>query len=166
MESNLDHLVLLLSGLGLLEGVLSVVATSVVSAVGLPGIPPVPLGPLGAAAVRAWLQARLVARSQIFATTANTALAGAVAATKRIVSSRALALAIPSFGAPNAIFANDTYLFGSTVPLGPEDPVAATRAACTPPDLTTIMASIGHPNAKGARAYADAITAVLPSIGL
>jgi lysophospholipase L1-like esterase len=58
-----------------------------------------------------------------------------------------------------------------TASLGPEDPVAAARAAACPvaPGLSgipTLIASIGHPNAKGAQAYADAIAAVLPSLGL
>ena len=165
MESNLDFLVPLLSGLGLLAGVVTGVVSGAVAAF-LP-IPPVAFGPLGSAAFRAWLQGRLVARSTLFATTANTALAAAVAVTKSIVPSRALAFAVPGFGASNAIFASDTYLFGSTVPLGPEDPVAGLRArACPPLDVITAMASIGHPNARGAQAYADAIAAVLPTIGL
>jgi hypothetical protein len=160
MESNLDFLVPLLSGLGLLVGLASgIVAGSL-------GTPPFGFGPLGSAAFRSWLQGRLVARSNIFANTANTALAGAVGVTRRIVPSRTIALAIPNFGPSNAIFAGDTFLFGSTVPLGPEDPVAATRTSCMPADIFATMASMGHPNAKGARAYANAINAVLPSIGL
>ena len=33
-------------------------------------------------------------------------------------------------------------------------------------DPIITVASIGHPNARGARAYADAIAATLPTLGL
>ncbi|MBS1223812.1 MAG: hypothetical protein H6R24_490 [Proteobacteria bacterium] len=170
IESNLDFLLALLGGLGLLVGLASGIATGVSTAISsiieLPGIPPVAFGSFAQVGVRAWIQARLVARSTLFATTANTALANAVAAMNRIVPSRAITFAAPSFSPANAIFASDTFLYGCTVSLGPEDPIAATRAACTPPSFVTTLASIGHPNARGARAFADAIIAALPSIGL
>jgi lysophospholipase L1-like esterase len=163
-ESDLDFLIPTLTGLGLLAGVVTGLVGGIAAAF-LP-IPPVAFGPLGSLAFRAWLQERLVARSAIFATTANAALAGAVAATRSAVPTRGVTLAIPAFGPSNAIFASDTFLFGSALPPGPEDPVAAARVAACPPDPLTTIASIGHPNAKGARAYADAIIAALPSIGL
>jgi hypothetical protein len=62
------------------------------------------------------------------------------------------------------------YVFGVGLSPGglvPLDPVAGARvAACLPPDPITTVASIGHPNARRARAYADAIAATLPTLGL
>jgi hypothetical protein len=76
----------------------------------------------------------------------------------------------------NAIFAPDAFLYGVTASMAPEDPVASARAmAClTPPanigaalaSIPTRITSIGHPNARGAQAYADAIASVLPALGL
>lgn len=147
-QSNLDFLVPLLIGLGLLAV-------------------PIAFGPLEAAIFRAWLQGRLASRSSTFATVANTALSGAVSTTAATFPARQIALAVPTFGAANSIFGPDPFVFGVTPSVGAEDPVSVPRAAaCGTASAITNIASIGHPNAKGAQAYADAIAATLPGLGL
>jgi hypothetical protein len=160
-ESDMRFLFPVVGALGLLAGALlgSVVVPLV------PGAGPVGFGPLETAALYEWARGRLITRSAIFATIANTSLAAAVAA-----AGPRVALAIPAFGPTNAIFAPDPYIFGAGLSPGglvPLDPVAGARvAACLPADPRTTVASIGHPNARGARAYADAIAATLPALGL
>jgi hypothetical protein len=154
-QSDIAFLLPAIAGLGLLGGL----AIPLV-----PGAVPIPFGPLEAAVFYAWVRQRLIDRSALFASVANGALATAVAGVP------GAALAVPAFGPANSIFAPDPFLFGvglSTTGLVPLDPVAASRAAaCGTGDPITTVASIGHPNAKGARAYADAIAAVLPRLGL
>lgn len=165
-QTDLNSLVPLLDALGLLAGVVTGLASGLLAGLGFPGFPIIGGDPLGSRLLRLWLQERLVARSQLFATTANLALAGAVASTRAAVPSSAIALAIPAFGPANSIFAPDTFLWGAAFPSGPEDPVAATRVITCGTSPINVMASIGHPNLRGARAYGDAIAAVLPGIGL
>jgi hypothetical protein len=160
--SNIEFLIPLLAQIGLLAGLV----TSLV-----PGIGPIGFGPIAAAAFKAWLQGRLSSRSAAFAATANSALADAVATATGAVTGRRVALAVPQFGAQNAIFAPDPFLFGVTPALGPEDPAASARLMACPTTpgfaaIPTRIASIGHPNTKGAQAYADAIASVLPALGL
>ncbi|TCC53450.1 hypothetical protein E0H75_07100 [Kribbella capetownensis] len=155
-ESDMRLLFPAIGALGLLG---SLVVPSVL------GAGPVGFGPLETAALYEWVRRRLITRSEIFATVANASLAAAVAA-----RSPRVALAVPAFGPTNAIFAPDPYVFGvglSPAGLLPLDPVASARsAACLPADPITTVASIGHPNARGAEAYADAIAATLPTLGL
>jgi hypothetical protein len=68
----------------------------------------------------------------------------------------------------NAAFASDPWLFGVRKDLSPQDPQAAVReAACRETDLARkrpficSRASVGHPNPKGAKAYAEAIFALI-----
>jgi hypothetical protein len=152
-ESNLDILADLITGLGLLVGVV----TS-----GIPGAPGLGWGPVGAELFKEWLRARLTMRSAVFASTANASLAAAIAGS----GDPRIALAVPQFGPRNAIFAPDTFLFGVGVAPGrlvPVDPVAAARLAlprCVG-TLSCEIASIGHPNPAGAKAYFEAIHALL-----
>jgi hypothetical protein len=80
-------------------------------------------------------------------------------------------LAVPRFRPENAALAPDPWLYGISVGPGgatAQDPVAVSRAVeCTsaaaarPPgdvDIATCkVASLGHPNPKGGRAYLDAV---------
>jgi len=132
----------------------------------VPGSAPLGIEPILRPALRAWVKARLVSRSAMFAAIANVAFAEAVRATAAAFPSRRVGFALPAFGPANAIFAPDTFVFGVSSSLGPTDSVAAARIATCPVSSITNIASTGHPNAKGAQAHADAIAAVLPSLGL
>ncbi len=81
-----------------------------------------------------------------------------------------LALAVPNIQPQNAAFASDPFLFGIDLDLKPQDPRAAERSdACRQAGERRAIrpicerASIGHPNAKGAQAFAEAILAVFES---
>jgi hypothetical protein len=47
----------------------------------------------------------------------------------------------------------------------PLDPIAAIRIGTCGTSLISTIASIGHPNVKGAMAYGTAIEAALPRVG-
>ncbi|MGG3806346.1 SGNH/GDSL hydrolase family protein [Metabacillus fastidiosus] len=70
----------------------------------------------------------------------------------------------PNIGPEHAALTDDPYLFGINLDLSPQDLIAAerlvscTEAGCTGMDFEICKrASIGHPNQKGAQAYANAI---------
>jgi len=155
-QTDMAFMIPVLAGLGVLG---TLVVAPVV------GATPVGLGAVAAAIFVAWARQRLIDRSAVFSTAANAALASSVAAFGPRV-----ALAVPSFGPANAIFAPDAFVFGVGLSAGglvALDPVAATRVAtCGAGSVITPVASIGHPNARGAQAYADAIGAALPRLGL
>jgi hypothetical protein len=73
-------------------------------------------------------------------------------------------VACPDIKPENAAFAADPWLFGIKDDLSPQDPLAGIRAmACHSAEpgrmkeLSCDIASAGHPNPKGAKAYARAI---------
>ncbi len=77
-------------------------------------------------------------------------------------------VAVPEIKTENAAFASDPWLFGIKEDLSAEDPLASERvAACYEAGLSRTQpifcerASAGHPNPKGAKAYAEAIYALL-----
>jgi hypothetical protein len=150
-DTDLDLLFGLVGGLGLLTGIVTG---------GMPGAPVFGWGPLGAFLFKQWLVGRLASRSNLFAATANTALAEAIAGT----GDPRVALAVPEFGPRNAVFAPESFLFDVGIgPSGlfPVDPVAASRVPLCGGILRCEIASIGHPNPAGANAYFDAINALL-----
>jgi hypothetical protein len=150
-DTDLDLLFGLVGGLGLLTGVITG---------GVPGVPVFGWGPLGSLLFRQWLVGHLTARSNLFASTANTALAETIAGT----GDPRITLAVPAFGPRNAIFAPESFLFDVGIGLGglvPIDPVAASRVPLCGGTLACEIASIGHPNPAGAKAYFDAINALL-----
>ncbi|WP_419873434.1 IPT/TIG domain-containing protein [Candidatus Pristimantibacillus sp. PTI5] len=70
----------------------------------------------------------------------------------------------PNFGPDHAALTDDPYLFGVNLDLSPQDFIASdrlvscTEAGCTGFDMEKCKrASMGHPNPKGAQAYANAI---------
>lgn len=82
-------------------------------------------------------------------------------------SSRVL-LAVPNFLPESTIYAADPWLFSINPDLTPQDELAAERSvACEEVgNLRTVVpvckrASNGHPNEKGAKAYAEAVVAAL-----
>jgi lysophospholipase L1-like esterase len=82
--------------------------------------------------------------------------------------SKRVLVARPNIGTQNAAFASDPWVFGVRSDLSPQDPQAEVRAAaCQQTDITRkrpficSRASVGHPNPKGAKAYAEAVFAVL-----
>lgn len=158
-ESDLDLLIPALGALGLLAGLVTPL---------VPGAVPIGLGPYGSWALKTWVRQRLDTRCALFASSANLALQTAVSTAATAFGPR-VALAVPAFGPSNAIFASDPFVWGvglSTGGLVPLDPVAAPRAAtCGTGSVTTTVASIGHPNPKGAQAYASAIEAALARLG-
>jgi hypothetical protein len=78
--------------------------------------------------------------------------------------SRRVLVARPNIRTQNSAFASDPWVFGVRSDLSPQDPQAAVRAAaCQQTALSRkrpficSRASVGHPNRKGAKAYAEAI---------
>ncbi|WP_051250834.1 SGNH/GDSL hydrolase family protein [Paenibacillus harenae] len=74
----------------------------------------------------------------------------------------------PNFGPDHAALTVDPYLFGVNLDLSPQDFIAGerlvscTEAGCTGLDMEKCKrASMGHPNPKGAQAYANAILPLL-----
>jgi lysophospholipase L1-like esterase len=119
-----------------------------------------------------WMKQQVVANCWMFARGSANMMYWAAAETSDAWN-RPIDFADPyigGFGETHSIFTDDPWLFGAagTIPfIAPEDTVprqstcaqafptdAANRAICN-------LASAGHPNPRGARAYADAILAVL-----
>jgi hypothetical protein len=113
---------------------------------------------------------QIIANCKTFASAANAALATAVTqANNAIGGTPRIVFADPMFTAKNAALAPNTFVFGINIDLSPQDEtsVSAPRAAaCTLSAGRTNVevckrASIGHPNPKGAVAYANAIAPLL-----
>lgn len=140
--------------------------------------------PAAAVPVAVALRAILADRSQAFATTAFNGLTNLVNQANQGLNTPQVALAWPSFSDDNAYAAPNSYLFlledflddeirGSKGQAPPGDwntpaGVAYYRAEeCTvahPSDPTCYAALVGHPNPKGAQAYADAIITKLQAV--
>lgn len=124
----------------------------------------------------------IVANCNVFASTANASLQRAVDEINEGLGPQAngprIALAVPDFKPQNAALAPDSYLYGvrltgdPTEPIAPTDqnPVLGSRiAAChaakdsgrIPDYWVCKLASTGHPNAKGAQAYGNAISPII-----
>ena len=129
----------------------------------------------------------LTTNAAVFHETSRESLANAVDAVNASTSGPPMiGFADPDYGAQNAAFASDPWLWGLTVNddlvnafdwgmdllLFPEDPLLDYRlSACLEPGvcpdlLSCIYASVGHPNPAGARAYADAIIETLRELGV
>jgi hypothetical protein len=158
-DSDLNRLTLLLAGFGMLVGALG-------AAVGV--------------GVSIAQKNAMVSRSRSFAEAAEDRLKEAIADVR--AAQRAAGLkervffASPSFGPSNAIFAGNSWLWGLELDLGPADDkelggVEADRqAACERVEsehpgrtdgFRCKRASMGHPNEKGAQAYAKAVIPLL-----
>jgi lysophospholipase L1-like esterase len=110
---------------------------------------------------------RIVENAALFYATSTSALRAAVGAANAAAPGRVL-FAAPPFTDDNAALAPGAWLFGIKADLSPEDPVAAARRASCNACVADFLqreqcyrASAGHPNAIGARKFADAILAAL-----
>jgi len=116
-------------------------------------------------------RAKLIERSMLFLKHSSIALQNAVDEVNASLGEEPRVLfAQPEFDKSHAILASDPWIFGINPDLSLQDSIAAERGvACASvpssrDDISTSvcpMASIGHPNAKGAAAYAEAIVAQL-----
>lgn len=133
------------------------------------------------------LVSAMTANSISFLETAHTELRNAIASVSaETPSAPPIAFADPGFGADNAVFAPDAWLWGMTaksdlletlginLELAPMDAMMAKRLArCLSDDdlpigqlIICLYASVGHPTPAGAEAFAASITAQLREIGV
>lgn len=108
----------------------------------------------------------LVRRSQIFASESTNHFKQAVDEVNASITSRLphISLAIPNFATKNLVFTSDPWIFGINSDLSAQDSMAITRSVeCDRAGLPALdvvtckIASIGHPNSKGAMEYARVI---------
>jgi microsomal dipeptidase-like Zn-dependent dipeptidase/lysophospholipase L1-like esterase len=127
-----------------------------VSIAGLPG------GVLGAALIP-----QITNNCRIFHELSTAAIATAVDEANAVLPTPRILFADTGFGPENAVFASDPWLFAINGDLSPQDAAAGDRGVVCQlnPTRTDVFqctrASVGHPNATGAQAYADAILAAL-----
>jgi lysophospholipase L1-like esterase len=121
------------------------------------------------AVVSAALKDKVVANCRVFVEESSAGLWAAVA---EINSARGgqprVRFADPRFQPWNAVLARFPFLYALNPDLSPQDPIAGARiAACATAGFDSVgraicdRASMGHPNPKGAQAYADAIYAAI-----
>ncbi len=122
--------------------------------------------------------------SELFYETSTIALQSAIAeATEQRTSQGEIILVDPGFGPEHAVFTEDSWVWdlkldrelarrlGLDIGLVPADPILEFRSkACFEPNsphdpFTCLFASVGHPNVKGAKAYAEAIIKALRETG-
>jgi lysophospholipase L1-like esterase len=135
------------------------------------GAPLPPMLMVTPATARTSLWGRIVDNCRIFHVTSSQAIRAAVAAANVEFPGGRFAAIDAGFGDENAALAREAWLFAVNWDLTPQDPVAVQRRqACTlfEPDLIRreqcFRASAGHPNARGAQAYARAIVAALAGL--
>jgi lysophospholipase L1-like esterase len=112
---------------------------------------------------------QVVKRAALFAKESEKCIQRAIDAANLQVSKRRVLLAQPEIGRTHASLASDPWIRGVGVAGAPEDSAVAPgrmiHCDSAPPgrcDLATCrVASMGHPNARGAQAYAEEITALL-----
>ncbi len=122
--------------------------------------------------------------SEVFYETSTSALQSAIiAATQQRTSANEIVLVDPGIGPEHAVFTEDSWVWdlkldrelarrlGLDIGLVPEDPQLIFRSRACFEDgslsdpFTCIFASVGHPNVKGAKAYAEAILKALRETG-
>jgi lysophospholipase L1-like esterase len=115
-----------------------------------------------------WLKRRLLVNCDTFAARSLAAFRQTADEVNRRLDTERVFVACPDIKPENAAFASDPWLFGINDDLSPQDPLAAIRAkACQsanlsrPKEMFCKIASAGHPNAEGAKAYARAIFALV-----
>lgn len=106
----------------------------------------------------------------LFASEANRQLQSAVNEANAALATARVFFADPKFGPANAALALDSFLYGIHVDSSPDDPISVAgprAAACEAAGSahTSVpeckCASMGHPNPRGAQAYANAILPLL-----
>lgn len=127
-----------------------------------------------------WARENIINNCKVFATTANHGLQDAVNEVNQILITQGdqprAAFAVPDFRSKHAFMAPDSHLFGLKATIDPTEPflpadalvshrVGVCHAARNSGRIDDYrickLASVGHPNAKGARAYADTIIPIL-----
>lgn len=127
-----------------------------------------------------WARENIITNCKVFAKTANLKLQEAVNEINRVLIAQGdqprAAFAVPDFQPQHAFMAPDSYLFDlkanadPTEPFLPEDALLGHRVGVCHmakdsgriPDYRICkFASVGHPNVRGAQAYADAIIPIL-----
>jgi hypothetical protein len=119
-------------------------------------------------ATEGWLKRRLLVNCDTFAARSLAAFRQTADEVNRRVGSDRVFVACPDIKPENAAFASDPWLFGINDDLSPQDPLAGIRAtACHLSDPARMkewscaIASAGHPNPRGAKAYAQAVFALV-----
>ncbi len=134
------------------------------------------------------LASELTHQSELFVGLTSAYLAAAVAATQAEAPDSRIGFVEPRFGAENAAFASEAWLWGVTsdnalfedlnliqalnLDLFPEDPVQSVRVQlCADPSntltlLECLYASVGHPNPRGSESYAVELVAKLRELGI
>jgi hypothetical protein len=142
-------------------------AGGVAAALGLP-VDPV-TGALAAGIASQVIRDKAVEHSAVFQGMSNSQLLIATLTANTRLRTNQIKLVLPPFGQANAYASPDTWLW--LVPAPPTPPnlfdqvflqrsgICAQMGSAMP--ATCIPASSGHPNARGATAYANAITAAL-----
>ena len=133
----------------------------------LAGIP----GAIVGGGLSIWARNAIATNAETFSREANAQLRLAVEGTRAANPQRSIALAVPPFGSKNAALAPESWVWEIDATMTPQDPVAASRApqcaagAAIPAyrvdPARCRIASIGHPNPRGAQAYLDAIVPLL-----
>jgi hypothetical protein len=117
-----------------------------------------------------WAKNGIVTNCMTFATEANRQLQLAIDDVNTYMGGPArIFLAVPAFRPENAVLAPDPWVYGinsGSAGVTPQDPIAAARSAdCAAAGSRTpwycSLASLAHPNARGAQAYFDAIKPLL-----
>jgi hypothetical protein len=114
------------------------------------------------------IKRRLLANSDVFAERSLAAFKQTAEEVNRQLGEERVFVACPNIGQENAAFAPDSWLFGINDDLSPQDPAAQNRIEachCAGASRTVVLfcekASAGHPNPKGAKAYAESILSLL-----
>lgn len=120
-------------------------------------------GTLGAGAI-----SQMVTNARAFHEMSTTAIRSAVDDTNDQLSNPRVLFADPGFKPENSVYASDPWLYAVNPDLSPQDPFTAGGRALVcamnkkrSDEFTCVRASLGHPNERGAQAYADAILAAL-----
>jgi aryl-phospho-beta-D-glucosidase BglC (GH1 family)/lysophospholipase L1-like esterase len=136
---------------------------------GVAGINPLgPVGALLAIPLGLDLKNKVVARSLLFDRESKRALKRAVDNANTTLGGDRVVRVLPGFRPENAVFAPESWLWGLNGDLTPRDvAIAPARERCCRDAGARVdygictRASVGHPNPRGAQAYADAIAATV-----
>ncbi|NOX58084.1 MAG: SGNH/GDSL hydrolase family protein [Planctomycetes bacterium] len=139
---------------------------------------------LGEIAPLSEIVSTFAANSNTFTEASNSALTSAIESAALQSENRSIRFVEPGFKPENAAFAEDSWVWnlqldrevarrlGIDTGLVPQDPQLEFRTKACFEDgsisdpLTCLFASVGHPNTKGAKAYADAIIEALTEMGI
>ena len=119
-------------------------------------------------AFRPLFKRRLLTNCDTFASASLAALQQSADEVNSHLTGKRVFVLPPAIGNEHAAFSVDPWLFGINDDLSAEDPLAHIRAEeckCAGPSRTEVLtckkASMGHPNPEGAKAYAEAMLALI-----